>query len=357
MLAFMKKSKVRHTPSLKVFFKKLNSFSVRKTPALRPLILGRLGHGSNGMNRTRCNTMPNRQRASPARKYVISKPNNEQPFLETTSMKHRLALLAICATLLTGLSSVNAQSAGDIQVNITNEGNSDFTTTPLWFAFHDGTFDTFDVGSSASSAIELIAEDGMVGGLQSDFSNSGQPGLIQGVAAAPGGFAGAPVIEPGETGQGFATPNNPAGYQYISFASMIIPTNDTFFGNDNPLAHQVFDANGNINDASGIFTIQIFAEDLYDAGTEDNTAAGLPFATNAGATATDTAGGLIAQAGDLSEFSGLTTPSGITITNLVQPGQLVATIQVSRVAAVPEPSSLAVVGLGLGGMLLRRRRS
>lgn len=250
-------------------------------------------------------------------------------------------------------STATPSTANDIQVTITNEGNSDFTLTPLWFAFQNGGFDAFDVGSAASPAIEAIAEDGIVGGLIADFDASGQPGNRQGVVTAPGGFAGAPVIEPGETGTAYITPINPANYQYFSFASMVIPSNDTFLGNDDPMQYQVFNSAGEINDPSGTFTIQIFAEDLLDSGTEVNNAMGAAFST-AGGTGT-TEGGVIGAAGDLSEMLGTSTPSGITISDLITQGELVATITVSQ---IPEPSTAALSLLGaLGVGLVARRRS
>ena len=223
-----------------------------------------------------------------------------------------------------------AQSAGDIQVDFTNVGNADFALTPLWFAFQNGNFDFFDVGQASSPALELLAEDGVVSGLQDDFTAAGQPGNIQGVVTAPGGFAGAPVVEPGETGTAFVTPINPANYQFFSFASMLIPTNDTFIGNDSAMAYQVFDSMGNINDPSGTFTINIFASDLYESGTEDNTGLGAPFSA-AGGTATDTVGGLIGPAGDLQEFAGVGTPAGFTVNEFFAADALVATISVSVV--------------------------
>lgn len=244
-------------------------------------------------------------------------------------------------------------TASDIEITITNEGNSDFTLTPLWFAFQNGGFDAFEVGSAASPAIEAIAEDGIVGGLIADFDASGQPGNRQGVVTAPGGFAGAPVIEPGETATAYITPINPANYQYFSFASMVIPSNDTFFGNDDPMQYQVFNSAGEINDPSGTFTIQIFAEDLLDSGTEVNNAMGAAFST-AGGTGT-TEGGVIGAAGDLSELLGTSTPSGITIGDLITQGELVATITVSQ---IPEPSTVALSLLGaLGVGFVARRRS
>lgn len=256
------------------------------------------------------------------------------------------------STALGQASTATPSTPDDLKITVTNEGASDFTLTPVWFAFQNGGFDSFDVGSAASGSIEAIAEDGIVDGLVADFTASGQPGNRQGVVGAPGGFGAAPVIEPGETGTAFITPINTVAYQYFSFASMVIPSNDTFLGNDDPLEFQVFDAAGNINDPSGTFTIQVLASDLLDSGTEDNDGLGAAFSTTPG-DATDTIGGLIDAAGDLSEFIGTGTPSGLTINDLYTGSEVVATITITR---VPEPAAAALAGLGLivGG--LRRRR-
>ena len=280
-------------------------------------------------------------------------------------MKHLITLVGIFATLAAGLDSANAQAVGDIQVTVTNEGNSDFSLTPLWFGFHNNTsFDTFNVGGTASAGLQEIAELGSVGTFNNEFiAAAGTPGNIQGVATAPGGFPNAPVVEPGETGTGFVTPNNPANYQYLNFASMLIGSNDLFIGNDNPAAYQVFTSTGAINDASGVFEIGVYQDSLYDAGTEIND----PSATGgaafiAGATATDGAdeNGTIqlATQADLSTYNGANTPINTLNDTTFGDGVRIATIRVSFVpAAIPEPSSLVVLGLGLGGMFLRRRRS
>ena len=255
---------------------------------------------------------------------------------------------------MAGNSTPAPSSAMDIQVTITNEGNSDFTLTPLWFGFQDGTFDLFDPNAAPSPGLELIAEDGDFSTLINEFTAAAQPGNRQGVTFAPGGFGGAPVIEPGESGTSFITPINPANYQYFSFASMVIPSNDTFIGNASPTQYQVFTPSGDINDPSGTFTIQIFGSDLWDAGTELNNGLGSPFSTlGSTGSATDTNDG-IGPAGDLSEFLNDVTPSGITVTDFIAPGELLATITISQ---VPEPSTVALSLLALGSVVVPRRRT
>jgi hypothetical protein len=271
-------------------------------------------------------------------------------------MFHRLLTVpavAVAATaVMTPAPAAHAQAVGDVQFTVTNEGNSDFFLTPVWFAFQNGGFDLFDAGAAASPALEALAEDGIVSGLQADFAGSGQPGNIQGVAANAAGFGGAPVIDPGETATAFVTPINPASYQYLTFASMVIPSNDAFIGNADPLAYQVFTPAGAINDPSGVFTIEILASDIWDAGTEVNNTQGAAFSN--GNPATDE-NGVVTLAPDLSNFVGTQTAAGTTINDLFSGDEVVATISVSLVP-VPEPASAALVGAGALA-LLRRRRS
>ena len=260
-------------------------------------------------------------------------------------------------------STSTPSTANDLQITITNEGNSDFTLTPMWFAFQNGGFDLFDTGVAPSPGLELLAEDGVVDSadpnvttITSEFDAAGQPGNRQGVVLAPGGFGGAPVIEPGESGTAYITPINTANYQFFSFASMVIPSNDTFIGNESPTQYQVFTPAGAINDPSGTFTIQIFGSDVFDTGTELNNAMGAAFSNNGG-TATDTSDG-VGAAGDLMEFLNSTTPSGLTITDFIGSGELVATITISQ---IPEPSTLglllsATCGVGFFSRRSSRRR-
>ena len=191
-----------------------------------------------------------------------------------------LALFA-CATI------ASAQSSGDIQVDIKNEGNSDFFLTPLWFGFHQGNFDMFNAGSAANvplgtDSIERLAEGGMVDGLQADTTMPNFDGV-----------AGGGPIAPGATVTGYVTPANPAAYPYFSFASMVIPSNDSFIGNDNPMAYEVFDAMGNVN--GGTFTIEIYGRDIWDAGTELNDEMGAAFSALGGSSSDENGVGGLAR--------------------------------------------------------------
>lgn len=267
--------------------------------------------------------------------------------------------VAVLATLsaLTP-SKASAQAEGDIRVEVTNEGGTDFFLTPLWFGFHNGGFNLFDSGGTATPGLEQLAEIGSDSILRTEFAASpGTPGDIQGSVA--GTSVGPPPIDPGETGVGFVTPINPANYQFFSFASMIIPTNDAFIGNDNPLEYQVFNSLGEINSANGIFEIAVF--ESFDAGTEVNdpsATGGAAFSAIAVGTEGVTENGTISLVTDLSQFgNNLQTASGAFINDTDFGGGRIATIRISRVAAIPEPSSVALLSLAGFGLGLRRRRS
>ena len=68
--------------------------------------------------------------------------------------------------------------------------------TPVWVGFHDGTFDSFDVGGNASAALEAIAEEGATMLLEESFEGQGVDGVI--VQDRKGVVDVRPVADPGE---------------------------------------------------------------------------------------------------------------------------------------------------------------
>ncbi|MHC4508065.1 MAG: spondin domain-containing protein [Planctomycetota bacterium] len=177
-------------------------------------------------------------------------------------------LVFVVLAFLMGGAPLHAQ---DQQVLVTIESlvpENGVYFTPVWVGFHEGSFDLFDVGSLASEAVERIAEDGNVSVLQADFAAAtGQTGGVDGVISSPAGFQGAPVFDPGETSSTeFAL--TPAYHRYMSFASMVVPSNDAFIGNHNPRAIELFDAAGTFR---GKQIVTILGSMVWDAGTELNT--------------------------------------------------------------------------------------
>lgn len=264
----------------------------------------------------------------------------------------KIHTLALTVALIPSLAA--AQASGDIQVDVVHGGNTDLSLTPVWFGFHNGTFDTFSSGEAASPAVEAIAELGAVDPITADFSAApGIPGDIQGVAAAAGN--GVPPIEPGEVGQGFVTPINPSGYQYFSFLSMIVPTNDTFIGNGDPLAYRVFNDLDQLIDEAGnptnVREIEVFR--YYDAGTEVDGGIGAAFQQGSNGMLGVEQDGLISLNPDLSVFGGTTDVTGRSINDVITAGELIATIRISQ---VPEPGTIAMATLAGLGLAFRRRR-
>jgi len=255
----------------------------------------------------------------------------------------RLFTLAVCACVALAVSSAQAQQ--QVRVTVENLQPSDgFYLTPVWTGFHDGTFDFFDAGTMSSSSLEGLAEEGDVSGILSDFAGAGVG--QDGVLTNPAGFGGAPVIDPGESASAIFDLNS--SERYLSFATMLIPSNDGFFGNDSGIAIEVLDGSGAFSFAGPIdFTL----DQLWDAGTELNNGLGAAFSGNGGTDTTE-ANNIALHAG-LNNFDGTTTADGSTINFANASASPVFRLTVT---AVPEPSSLAVLGLLSTVGLIRRKR-
>jgi len=238
--------------------------------------------------------------------------------------------------------------------------------TPFWVGFHSGVFDIYDIGAQASLGLELIAEDGDVGQIRAEFAATDPMGQ-DGVVIAPAGFPGAPVFDPGDSGS-LILDVSPMTQRYFSYASMIIPSNDAFVANGNPLAHQLFDAMGNFQ---GTTTIDILGANVLDAGTEDNTEMDAAFfdqmAANTGVTTVNGTvqlhpgfiGSLANPGGNRIILGGTSiAPPGFmfdeVLADFTQPGVVLGRITITR---VPEPTSLALFVVASAISFRRRARS
>ena len=244
-----------------------------------------------------------------------------------------------------GLLAAGAAHAAPLDITFTNvQSAGGLALTPFLTVLHDGSYDPFDAGGTASAGVEAIAEEGDV---SVELGTLG--GETAGVALAPDGFPGAPVIEPGETAT-LRLDVDPASDRFLTFLSMVIPSNDLFVGNDDPMAYEIFDAVGEfVLDGP----IEVFAGAVWDAGTEVNNGQGAAFSTDGG-TATETSDP-IALAGSLDVLLGINAPTG-PITTVPGAGDLLFTVEVAP-APIPLPAGLPLMLAALGGLAFVRRRA
>ncbi len=247
-----------------------------------------------------------------------------------------LIFVFVCATS-------SAQTNLDVQIENLGPAGGLFLT-PVWVGFHDGGFDVFDVGGMASAELETIAEEGDIGPLSASFAGNGVDGGV--APGTPFGPAGSSFAS-----QATATFNvNPTSHRYFSFASMIIPSNDAFIGNDNPTAFSLFDGAGVFQ---GPLVIEVTGQNIYDAGTEVNNGQGAAFSATGGM-ATDEALPIALHLG-LANFIGTETANMETILSAFASSTPIARITITE--SIPEPSSallLCGIALPLWGMVRRR---
>lgn len=267
----------------------------------------------------------------------------------------KLNLLATAGAL--SIMTATAASAASLSITIENlTGAGGFAVTPLYTAFHDDTFDAFSVGDAASPGVELLAETGAASlvaqerlDLDADSTGNVNP------AGTP------PPIQPGESvttvldvdGQ-----SNP----FFTFLAMLLPSNDTFIGNDDAL--RLFDDAGNF---LGPQFIEVTGEDIYDAGTEVNGLEGAAFVAGQDVNAGEEENGVITAAGaDIASiFAGATLATGDTLGSgavldfFTNPADFrLLTISITEVSQVPLPASapMLAAAVGLVGWGARRKK-
>ncbi len=162
---------------------------------------------------------------------------------------------ATALSLSLGLSTAAWAADREIEVEITNLTNATYFT-PLLVAAHGPNLHLFEVATSASAALQAMAEGGDLAG------------LIDDVVAANGRYVADPaggLLAPG--GSATATLEIDARTRYLSTTAMLLPTNDGFVGLDGMV----------IPRQAGVYTVYLNG---YDAGTEANdeliTGGGMP---------------------------------------------------------------------------------
>ncbi|MEM8506002.1 MAG: spondin domain-containing protein [Cyanobacteria bacterium P01_D01_bin.1] len=131
--------------------------------------------------------------------------------------------------------------------------------TPLWVSFHNGEFDTYDPGAAVSVGLERLAEDGNATILGEEF-------VADGNGQTAGLVGNAPILPGAIASEEFTLDSSLGNANYFSYASMILPSNDFFVSNGDPLAHEIFDENGDFVGTEFF----IVGSDVLDAGTEEN---------------------------------------------------------------------------------------
>jgi len=233
----------------------------------------------------------------------------------------------LIATTLAAAPLVAAQDGGSdtqaVQFTFENlQPDDGFFFTEAWVGLHGGDFSLYQAGDRATPGLEALAEGGNTELLGSEFA---APGRLQTTV----GNGEVQFISPGEVIQGSIDVRNAAAYPYVSFASMIIPSNDGFFGDDDV---RIFDDAGNF---LGEQTIIITGQDLLDAGTEVNNgfgAAGFSQTGPAGVPnqdSTDDPSSVVGAHPGFTNLLGIETAAGTTIASDIDPDEEVARITIS----------------------------
>jgi PEP-CTERM motif len=251
--------------------------------------------------------------------------------------------LAFCAA--------TAAVAAPVQLTVTIEnlapaGSVSFA--PLHLGFHKGVFDAFNNGQTAGAGITSVAEGGSGSQWQPDFA-AADP-------TATRGTIGGALLPGASASQMFTV--DPGVNPFFTFASMVIPSNDLFIGNDSPTRFRLFDAAGQLL----INAIDQLARDIWDNGSEAADPANAAFVVGGNNDARTPQNGVVSfSSSELDAFNGLTTAAGYTFNNALNAGDAIYRISFAVQNTVPEPASLglALAALGLMGGWARfgRRRT
>ncbi len=236
-----------------------------------------------------------------------------------------------------------------IDVTVTFENlshDNSISFAPLRVGFNNGTFDSFNINEAATAPIISIAE----GGSGSDWFPAfaaADPTAVLGTVAGTGG----PFLPGGSNSATFRV--DTSVNQFFTFASMVVPSNDLFIGNDNPAGIQLFDSAGNLL----VNQINETAARIWDNGSEQAIAANAAFLVGSDNDARVPQNGVVTfDFAELDVYDGLDTVAGYTFdSEFINSSTAIARISFSA-TVVPEPSSLVLLGLPMLALVSRRSR-
>lgn len=183
--------------------------------------------------------------------------------------------------ILAGLSGILSQSAAHAarfavearDIRSVDAAESGLVVSEVLIVFHDGTFDLFDPGEQASDVLAAYASGGNPELLIESATSQGFDAVVVpfDVPRLSGPVSAARLDEIGLLPSSSITEIAPdidlGATPYISYIGKVHPADDLFFANEDPAR---FFLGGELNESAGPISIDIFGQDLFDAGTRDN---------------------------------------------------------------------------------------
>jgi hypothetical protein len=265
-------------------------------------------------------------------------------------------IACFAAVLATGTGNIS--NAATIRVIVENLSSSSTPVTPVFAAFHDGSYDIARAGGTATAGLEQLAEVGMNATIASEFGTA--DGRVS------GNLGGGPIT-PGSTASAdFTIDSTGTSNLYLSLGSMVLPSSDYIFGTVSDPGDTQFGINLATLFATGTQTFTL--DEVYDVGTEVN-----DFETSA--PPIPAASGLFAGGPFDGVLPNSNPPSGIDQSGTIalvgtpfagfantpfaagaEPNVDGLRFTLTNISAVPEPSSGLAMCFILGTAVMRRRR-